>query len=541
MEAEINKTFMRVYLFFIALVSSSIVFGQSGVEVSSKIKSATVYPRGAQIEHEASKFLTAGRQVITFTGLSSELDPSSISVSSSGDVRVLSVSSQVNHLKESAKPKRVVLLEDSIKTFEFDLKFNQNMLGVYSEERKMITANQKVGWEKTAFAIEDLEDLSDFYRDRLADIMLKEMELQSKELKLSKRLRKMKAQLAEYNSKLGRSTGEILVEVQVPSNGNTDFSFKYMVRNAGWTPSYNVNVAEVDQPLQVSYNAKVFQNTGLDWDGVRLTLTNANPSLNGMKPVIHPWRLYFIEQAELYRGARASYSNKMLEMAAPQSAMTMDEMEDEMIGTQVEYPANEAVTQFRIKTKHNIPSNGKAQAINIDVFTVPAKYLYYTAPKFDPTAFLIAKVTGFETYDLLPGEANLFLSNTYVGQTSINPKVTTDTLELSLGRDQSIVVKREKIKDFSSAKKIGNSTKESLGLEISVRNTKGTKIELIIEDQIPVSSDKDIEVSLQNGGGAKVNESTGKLTWTKVISSNSTESVTFKYDVKYPSDRKINL
>ena len=341
---------MRVYLFLIAIVSSSIVFGQNGVEVSSKIKSATVYPRGAQVEHETSKFLTAGRQVITFTGLSSELDPSSISVSTSGDVRVLSVSSQVNYLKESAKPKRVVMLEDSIETFEFDLKFNQNMLGVYAEERKMIIANQKVGWEKTAFAIEDLEDLSDFYRDRLADIMLKEMELQSKEQKLRTSLGKMKAQLAEHNSKLGRSTGEILVEVQVPTNGNTDFSFKYMVRNAGWTPSYNVNVAEVDQPLQVSYNAKVFQNTGLDWDGVQLTLTNANPNLNGTKPLIHPWRLYFIETPQLYGDARGYMSNKSLEMAAPQSAMAMEsDMEDEMIGTQVEYPANEAVTQFRIK------------------------------------------------------------------------------------------------------------------------------------------------------------------------------------------------
>jgi len=533
---------MRVLLFLIAFVSSSIITAQSAVEVSSKIRSATVYARGAQLEHSASKFLTSGRQVVTFTGLSSELDPSSVSVSSSGDVRVLSVSSQVNHLKESAKPKRVVMLEDSIETFEFDLKFNQNMLVVYGEERKMIIANQKVGWEKSVFAIEDLEDLSDFYRDRLADIMLKEMELQSKEQKLQTGLAKLRAQLSEQNSKLSRSTGEILVEVQVPSNGNTEFSFKYMVRNAGWMPSYNVNVAEVDQPLQVSYNAKVFQNTGLDWDGVQLTLTNANPNLNGTKPTIHPWKLYFIEQAELFRGGRASYSNKMLEMAAPQSAMAMDaEESDDMMGMEVEYPANEAVTQFRIKTKHNIPSNGKAQVINIDVFTVPAKYQYYTAPKFDPTAFLIAKVTGFEAYDLLPGEANLFLANTYVGQTFINPKITSDTLELSLGRDQSIVVKREKIKDFSSTKKIGNSTKESLGIELSIRNTKGTKIQLIIEDQIPVSSDKDIEVSLQNGGGAKVDQNTGKLSWTKVILGNSTESVTFKYDVKYPSDRKINL
>ncbi len=530
---------MKIQLFTAVLLVTVSAHAQSPVSLTSQVKAVTVYPRGAQVEHQTSKFLTSGRQVIAFTGLASELDPSSISVSSNGDVRVLSVSSQVNHLNESKKSKRIVLLEDSLETFEFDLKFNQNMLSVYGEERKMIIANQKVGWEKSAFAIEDLEDLSDFYRDRLADIMLKEMELQNKTKTLNENIAKLRAQLAEHNSKLSRSTGEILVEVQVPSNGNAEFSFKYMIQNAGWTPSYNVNVAEVDQPLQVSYNAKVFQNTGLDWEGVQLTLTNANPNLNGSKPDIHPWRLYFIEQAELYRGARADYSNKRMEMA-PQSAMMMD-AEDEMFTTQVEYPVNDAVTQFKIRTKHNVPSNGKPQVINIDVFTMPAKYQYYTAPKFDPTAFLIAKVSGFEAYDLLPGEANLFLTNTFVGQTFINPNITADTLELSLGRDQSIIVKREKIKDFSTTKKIGSSTKESLGIALSIRNTKGTKIELIVEDQIPVSSDKDIEVSLNDNGGAKLEQSTGKLTWTKVILGTSTETIQFKYDVKYPSDRKINL
>ncbi len=531
---------MRYITLALAILVGTSSFAQDAVEVTSKVQSVTVYPRGAQVERTGSKFLSAGRQMLVFSGLASELDPASINVSAEGSISVLSVSSQINHLKQSDKPNMVRQMEDSLQTYEFDVKFNQNMLGVFQEERKMILANQKVGWESSEFVIEDLEDLSDFYRDRLADIMLKEMELQTKQARLQKNIQRLRAQLNEYNSKLNRSTGEILVEVQVPSNGNASFTLNYMVRNAGWIPAYNVNVSEVDRPLQVSYNAQVYQNTGIDWSNVSLTLTNANPNLSGTKPEIHPWRLYFIQPAaplETY-----SMSNRR---APEASSIQLEAMEikadDADMGPQIEYPANEAVTQFRIATKHNIPSNGKPQVLNIDVFTMPAKYQYYTAPKLDPTAFLIARVGGFEQYDLLPGQANLFLANTYVGQAYINPKVFGDTLDLSLGRDQSIAIKREKIKDQSATKKLGNATKQSMGIMVSVRNSKDTKIQMVIEDQIPISSDKDIEVSLVDDGNAKLDTVTGKLRWTKVILGSSTEEVKFRYEVKYPSDKKINF
>jgi len=228
---------------------------------------------------------------------------------------------------------------------------------------------------------------------------------------------------------------------------------------------------------------------------------------------------------------------------APAAAMEKkSSMDDEIeFGTTVSYPMNEAATQFRIKTRHNIPSNGKPQGISIDEFTVTAEYQYYCAPKLDPTAFLIARVSGFEQYDLLPGQANLFFGNTFVGETYIDPSIIDDTLDLSLGRDQSIVVKREKIKDYNVSKKVGNSTKQSLGIEISAKNTKATSIELVIEDQIPISSDKEIEVVLDEAKTALLKPETGTLRWTKNIGAGSSEILQFRYSVKYPSDRKINL
>lgn len=518
------------------------LWAQKPIPVSTSVSSVTVYPRGAQLEHMGSKFLSAGRQFVVFTGLSSELDASSISVSVDAGVSVLSVSNQVNYLKEGSKPKEVVLLKDSLDGYEFDLKFNQNMINVYSEEKAMILANQKVGWggQGSEFVIEDLEDLSDFYRDRLADVMLKVMELEEKQKKLNKHITRIKRQLNELNAQLNRATGEVTVEIQVPSNSNAKFTLSYMVRNAGWVPSYNVNVSDVDKPLQISYNAKVFQNCGVDWKDVTLTLTNANPNLSGNKPELHPWKLYFIENAYGLVG----YGNKampMMEAYDRTDSLVKGKKPAEIQGLSVEYPVNEAVTQFNIRTPHTVPSNGKPQGLTIDAFTVQADYEYYCAPKMDPAAFLVARVSGFEQYDLLAGEANLFLSNTYVGKTYIDPGVISDTLDLSLGRDQSIIVKRKKVKEFTATKKIGGNTRETIGIEISVKNTKSSAIDMVIEDQVPISTDKEIEVSTGELSGAEDVTETGLLRWEMTIEGGQSETKAFRYGVKYPSGRKINF
>ncbi|MDP4934563.1 MAG: DUF4140 domain-containing protein, partial [Salibacteraceae bacterium] len=262
---------MKKISLIILFVVPALAWAQTSTEVKSKINNVTVFPRGAQIERTAAKFLSAGRQTLTFSGLASELDPSSISVSASNGVNVLGVTTRTNFLQESEKPKEVVRLHDSLSRYEFDLQFNQNMLGVYSQERNMVLANQNVGWGEGEFVIEDLEDLSDFYRDRLADIMLKEMELQSKQKRLNENISRLRRQLNEFNAKLNRATGEVLVEILATGNVNANFTLSYMVRNAGWVPSYSITVTEVNQPLQVSYNAKVFQNSGIDWSDVTLT------------------------------------------------------------------------------------------------------------------------------------------------------------------------------------------------------------------------------------------------------------------------------
>ena len=228
----------QIFLLSNLLLIGFIGIAQEPIVIPSKIDGITVYPRGAQVERIASKSLSVGRQFVTFNGLASELDPSSISVSAANGINILSVSNAINFLSQAPKPKQIQALTDSLKSYEFDYKFNQNLIGIYAEEKGMILSNKSVGWggQGTDFVIEDLEDLSDFYRDRLADIMLKVMELEQKQASLNKNINRVRNQLNEQNTKFNRSTGEILVEIYVPSSLTANFKFSYMVRNAGWVP-----------------------------------------------------------------------------------------------------------------------------------------------------------------------------------------------------------------------------------------------------------------------------------------------------------------
>jgi uncharacterized protein (TIGR02231 family) len=196
--------------------------------------------------------------------------------------------------------------------------------------------------------------------------------------------------------------------------------------------------------------------------------------------------------------------------------------------------------EFDITVPYTVSSAAKPTLVDIRNHELKAAYEYAVAPKLDPDAFLMAKATGWEDFNLLPGEANIFFEGTFVTKTFIDPNNIKDTLAISLGRDKRIVVKREKQKDLTSRKVIGNSQRESYAWEISIRNAKSEVVKLLVEDQLPVTQNTQIEVTPVDLGGGKFDAITGKLSWNLVIPPNETRKVVYKFDVKYPKDRQVS-
>lgn len=530
------KTFISLLMLFATL---QLVADDEKV-LTTSISNVTVFLSGAQVERTGNMYLNAGNYDIVIENLPTSINSNTIQVTGKGNVTVLSVENRINYMKAQQKPKVVILLEDSLELLRNQHNYQNAMLGVYNSEEAMILANKEIGGENNGVDINSLKANADFYRLRLTEIKTKQLEISIKLAKLTKEMTRIQQQLAELNAKQGQPTGEIVIRVIAKAAGNASFNVKYNVQNAGWAPMYDIRATDFGNPVKLTFKAGIFQNTGESWDKVKLTLSTSNPNQSSNKPVLSPWYLYYnnYSYTRNYENDRSNVPMSAAKAEATGGAYDEEkEFESAVKYTTVtEYPIN---FEYVIDLPYSVESNGKPRIIQVQEHELAALYEYYAAPKLDNDAFLLARVTGWEKLNLLPGESNVFFQETYVGKSYVNPLTALDTLEVSLGRDKSISIRREMIKDFTSDKFIGTSRKVTKGWEITIRNNKSKDIEMMIEDQFPITTNKEIEIEMLESSGGVVEEGTGKVSWNIKLKPGETKKLVIKYSVKFPKEQNI--
>ncbi|PWK80260.1 uncharacterized protein (TIGR02231 family) [Mucilaginibacter oryzae] len=200
---------------------------------------------------------------------------------------------------------------------------------------------------------------------------------------------------------------------------------------------------------------------------------------------------------------------------------------------------NQTNIEFNIANPYSVPSDGKQYAVEISQYDIEANYQYYVAPKLSTDVFLTAQLINWNKYSFLSGEASLFFEGTYIGKSLINTDATTDTLNLSLGVDKNIIVTRTLAKELSARQSFGSNKKETRDWQIDIKNRKNQQVNLLVEDQLPVSQNKDIEVEAQEVSAGKVDATTGKVSWNFMLNSQEGKKLRLKYQVKYPKDQSV--
>jgi hypothetical protein len=196
---------------------------------------------------------------------------------------------------------------------------------------------------------------------------------------------------------------------------------------------------------------------------------------------------------------------------------------------------------FVIDEPYTIISNGKPNGVGIKDYELPAYYEYYCAPKLDKDAFLTAQITGWEKFELIDGEANVYFENTYIGKSLIDLTNTDDTLQVSLGRDKNVVVDLVKTKEFTQRQVLGSNRIDKRAWEITVKNKKKQEINLVLQDRFPIPQNNEITVDNVDVAGSDFNKDTGILTWRMKLATGEEKKVSPKYSVKYPKGRVIYL
>jgi uncharacterized protein (TIGR02231 family) len=538
-------------IILIALVAFLVLPAMAQKNVNSKINKVTVFLQGAQIYRTATTSLKKGRIDVVFSGLSTRLLANTVQVKGKGDFTIMSVHHQINYLKKTKLDKRIKEMQDSVVLLTGEKNLNQQFYNALNQEQQMLLANKAIGGTNTGVDVANLKSMADFYRSRLKDIYTRMYKINLENGKRSQKIAVLNRQIQQSRANYQTTVSEIVVDLDVKENTQAKFNFSYIVQNASWYPQYDIRAEDAHHPIQLHYRAMIRQNTGVEWKNVKLTVSTGNPNSNSVIPQMNPWYLNFYlntPNRKMPSKRSKSYTNDdkydadiALEetaepvyatapLAAPVAALGNANNSSNYTVVNV----GQTTTLFNISIPYTIPSTNKTVNVKIQKVELPADYRYYCVPKLSLDAFLQARITGWEELNLLSGNVNVFFDGTYVGKSYINPQNLSDTLDISLGKDQSIIVKRDKIKDKTGKVVLGSSKKMNVGWEISIRNNKSEKINITFQDQLPLSRIEEIEVELNGKDGAKYVKERAFLTWDIEIAPKKSVVKQFNYTVKYP-------
>jgi uncharacterized protein (TIGR02231 family) len=527
---------MKKIILGLTLLVSTSIFAQKGV--SSTIKNVTVYKQNAEIVRYATTPVKAGKQEIVLTGISTAINPASLQVKFvDANAMLLSVKYEQNYLIDQPENSKITALKKQIETIDDQISWNAVKKKSLKGMLAILDKNQDLGGANAGFTPSQVVALANTYKIKYLEVQKDLFAVVKKEKTLYESKQKLAKQLNEINGKYNRPSGNIVIVLSAQQAGTLHLSTKYIVRNAGWRPLYDLRSNGISEDVKLAYKANVYQNTGQDWNNVVMRVSTGNPSQNNNRPILRP--LY----ASIYNPSLGDGDGLYEVVATPiHSNMALKKHKGRNAGDSYGYTAEVAQNQlnvfFELTGKQTIVSDGKENALALKQYKLKTTYSYHAVPKLSKGAFLLAKISDWTKYNLVAGNANIFFEGVYVGKTYINPEVSSDELLISMGRDNGIVIEREPI-TFASSKFIGTNKKESFAYKITVKNKKNKAITIEVLDQTPVSQNKSIVITLDEKGEAEYTADIGKLLWNLTLNPGQSKTVTFKYTIKYPKKAQV--
>ena len=515
------------------------------------IQQATVFLSGAELTSTTSLSLAKGENEVLFTNVAGDVNSPSLTVNATNGVVIESATFQNNYLEAEVLSPEAKMIKDSMEIIAADSQLVHNKLVVLGHESGSIWKNSQVSGANNGLSVAELQKYLDLVDTKMEAILNKQDVEKAKMKKMKDRITRLSKQLEEEQKKAYQPGGQLLVKFYAKEATTSDITVDYIVPHAGWTPTYDIFADEVNKPVKLYYKANIYQNSGVKWNNVRLSLSTGNPNEGVQAPTLNPWYLAFytpVYNNGLANNApRAAYEKAMVAKVPTNDVSDLVSLNAGLYQSQRQSSISEYVsvdnsgvnTSFDIDLPYTVPSDGQQHLVAIKKYELPATYHYFAVPKLDKDAFLQAEITNWEDLNLLPGQTNIFYEGTYVGQGTIDVRNVKDTMAISLGRDKKIVVKRERDTKLRSVKTIGSNVRETFAYTITIRNTRKESINLIVQDQQPVSNDKDIVVEDKETGASEYNETTGMMKWAVSLNANETKTLSFGYTIKYPKGKTI--
>ena len=621
---------MKKLIPFLFVLCPLTIFSQTNTEkkITSKVNEAIVFLESAQITRNKTVSINKGITILRFIKLSPFIDGKSIQVKTSDNVEIQAVNFEKNYLKKQSKSIEIVKLESDLKTHRKKLELEKTLLNINKEETQFLLSNKVIGGKNQTLTALNLKNAAAFYGSKYKSLKLEAIKINNRITTIYEDLKNINNQIGDFSPQKEFATGEALVKIKSTKATTVKLDLIYNVSNAGWFPTYDIRVKNINNPLNLVYKANVKQNTKVDWNNVKLSFSSADPNISSEAPELKTHFLNYNSSPPVYTKNIKTVSGIVSDDSGPlpgvsilidgttvgtetdfdghytitipentstlsysylgyltvkkniisaninvqmiEDSNSLDEVVVTAYGTNKDVSRalsgkvsgvnikgesttkpkysiptkqiiNQTTVNFEIAAPYTLKSANKNYTVGMKTYELKVDYQYYSVPKIDKNAYLIAYANDWEKLNLLEGETNIYFEGTYIGKSLLDTRFITDKLKISLGRDKNINVNIEKTKYFTTRQFIGNKKQENRAWNISVKNNKPQKIHISIFDQIPVSTLEEIRVELGKTNTGKLNKETGEVLWKFELSPNASKKIQLRYSVKYPKYRNVVL
>ncbi len=496
--------------------------------IGTCVKEAQVYRNGATITRSGRTELEKGKNTIWIAGMTETANQETFRLKVPQGVTALNIQligyGELGEENLPSKKLKRELEELSIKERANDVLYDKLVASSDFSDRQNVTVSEQ-------------EAYFDSLPAKVTDICEKSLAIKTDREKLTRQIKE--AEKAEKKPL-------ILMEVVSDIEGEVEFLLQYQDNAVNWKPRYEIHYTSDQDPLKVLFKGHIRQTTGEDWKQVKLTLYTGNPSVSHDIPQLFTETLDFWENdldgPGMARGVGAFGNAKAMlksngvteeavaDMAAPMVAMATRE---------AEVVEEETMTAYAIPDPRDVEKGGRGNIADIQSFDIQAVFSVLVVPKKDSRGFMTAEIKG-KDWPFMATEAFIYLKDVYAGSVFVDPEVRKETFTLSLGEDERLKVFNRSLprknQEGSLFKPVKTSTYTT---GIKVVNTSSEPMTLTVKDQVPVSSNKSIEITYALSDGAVRNEETGEVIWKLTLEPKGSCVLKKEYTVTWPKDKKL--
>lgn len=522
------------------------------LSAASKIGSVTVFADRAQVTRSAQLSLMPGTNLVSFDSLPLLMDEDSLRAEGKGTGRARIAGITVkNVFLEQIQEKRVRELEEEIAAV------NRKMESIDARRRALVAQKAfidsiRVGWgERISKELStgkpstaELGEAVKFVGEGIGRVEEQLYDAEAAKKPLMSRLAALKKELEQARGDRKKEVRSVVVAIEADRKMTFSLDLSYLVSQARWEPSYDVRLAADGKDAELVYRAQVWQKTGEDWPGVKLSLSTASPQVGGAPPELTPWHISLYEPPRPYPvhalGARAPSPAPMdtMEKQTFEAAPAADQMEQALPESALVAEGQTSIL-FNIREPVHVPADGTRSGSVIAMEKVPVTAEFVTVPKLSPRVYLRSEVTNQTIYPLLAGQVNVFNDTVFTGKTYLKTVSSGEKFDLYFGADDQLKVKREVAKIRKKAGLIGSNS-VSYRITVELENFKKHAVTVSLLDQLPLPGNAEIKVSLDDAA-PKPDETRqdGTLVWKVNLAAGEKRKISYDMVIEYPKGREL--